>query len=195
MQRRCRRQPGIPCRSQRKTHPMPETTRRARSRPPHQSGRWEYGQAFDAFSVRCRGTSSATRFGAGPGIMRLPGCFLSHESRRARESTPAQHPCLPCTQSGESPLQAARQRKPYSRWSHHPLDVSAGMPYLHPKNTPLALMFIVRSQTFSSVEIASSSWECMIPALLNSTFNLPNSSSATATMRSQSAARETSART
>ena len=31
------------------------------------------------------------------------------------------------------------------------------MPYLHPKNTPFALMFIVRSHTASSVDTASSS--------------------------------------
>ena len=50
----------------------------------------------------------------------------------------------------------------------------AGMPYLQPRNTPFALMFIVRSQTSSSVDTASSSRLSMMPALLNSTFRWPN---------------------
>src|SRR5206468_265142 len=62
----------------------------------------------------------------------------------------------------------------------------AGMPYLHPKKTPLALMFIVRSHTDSSVDTASSSWLCMMPALLNRMLSCPYSLSAFAIMRSHS---------
>src|SRR5258706_12397841 len=72
---------------------------------------------------------------------------------------------------------------------------SAGMPYLQPRNTPLALTSRVRSQTDSSVDTASSSFECMMPALLKSTFSLPKAFSAAATIAWQSAAFETSART
>ena len=74
-----------------------------------------------------------------------------------------------------------------------PARCSAGMPYLQPRNTPFALMSSVRSQISSGVDIASSSLPCMMPALLNITFSLPNCFSAAATMRSQSAAFETSA--
>src|SRR5678815_3209322 len=72
---------------------------------------------------------------------------------------------------------------------------SAGMPYLQPRNTPLALTSSVWSQTASSVEIASSSLASMMPALLNSTFSLPNAFSAASTICWQSRAAETSART
>jgi len=75
-----------------------------------------------------------------------------------------------------------------------PARLSAGMPYLQPRNTPFALMSSVWSHTASSVETASSSFGCMMPALLKSTFSLPNAFSACATMFSQSPALETSAR-
>ncbi len=67
------------------------------------------------------------------------------------------------------------------------------MPYLQPRKTPFALMSIVRSQTDSSVEIASSSFACMMPALLKRTFRRPNFFSAWAIMFCASAALETSA--
>src|SRR5688572_806675 len=69
------------------------------------------------------------------------------------------------------------------------------MPYLQPRNTPLALTSIVRSHTSSPVATASSSFDIMMPALLNSTLSLPKRFSALATMLSQSRALATSART
>src|SRR3954463_4821107 len=74
-----------------------------------------------------------------------------------------------------------------------PARLSAGMPYLQPRNTPLALTSSVRSQTASSVEMASSSLACMMPALLKSTCSLPNCFSAAAIICSQSGAFDTSA--
>ena len=69
----------------------------------------------------------------------------------------------------------------------------AGIPYLHPRNTPLALTFIVKSQIASSVDTASSSLPCMMPALLKSTFSLPNVCSAASIIFAASAAFATSA--
>ncbi len=69
----------------------------------------------------------------------------------------------------------------------------AGMPYLQPRKTPLRLMFMVRSQTSSSVATASSSLGWEMPALLNSTSSRPKLVSAARIIPSASAAFETSA--
>src|ERR1044071_5004100 len=71
---------------------------------------------------------------------------------------------------------------------------SAGMPCLQPRKTPFALTSSVRSHTDSSVAIASSSFGCMMPALLKRTFSRPNSRSAATTIRSQSFALRSQAR-
>jgi len=42
----------------------------------------------------------------------------------------------------------------------------AGMPYLHPRNTPLRLMLMTRSQVASGVSVTEPSLAGKIPALL-----------------------------
>ena len=71
---------------------------------------------------------------------------------------------------------------------------SAGIPYLHPRNTLFKLTAIVRSQMPSSVSTASRSSSCMMPALLNRTSSRPKVRSAVCTIPAHASDFETSAR-
>src|ERR1700730_17088716 len=69
----------------------------------------------------------------------------------------------------------------------------AGIPYLQPRKTPLRLTLMVRSQTSSSVDVASPSPAREMPALLNSMSSRPKASSAALTIACESWALATSA--